>query len=119
MPNGLGDRRFQVKEIDRLGHEVKGAAIHRGADVGHVAIGRNDDGRYALLTLLELLQERQPVHPRHIDVGDDQIDGAVRFQRRQCFNTVVREQEIDCSVPNLVPELLQDESLQVRLVVND
>ena len=119
MPDGLGDRRLEIEEIDRLGHEIERAAVHGGADIGHVAIGRDDDGRELFFVLLQLLQQRQPIHPRHIDVGDHQIDVAVRLQRRQGFNAVAGEQEADRSVPDLVPELLQDESLQVRLVVND
>ena len=47
MPNGLGDRRLEIKKIDRLGQEIERAAVHRGADIGHVAIGRDDDGRDA------------------------------------------------------------------------
>ena len=39
MPERLGDRGFQVEKIDRLGHEIERAAVHRGADIGHVAIG--------------------------------------------------------------------------------
>ena len=43
MPQRLGDRRLEVGEVDRLGEEIEGAAVHRGADVGHVAVGRDDD----------------------------------------------------------------------------
>ena len=119
MPNSLGDRRFEVEKIDRLGHEIKGAAVHRGADVGHVAIGRDDDGRQLFLALLQLLQQRQPVHPRHVDVGDHQVDVAVGLERRQGFDAVTGEQKADGSIANLVPELLLDERLQIRLVVDD
>ena len=72
-----------------------------------------------LLVLLQLLQQRQPVHPRHIDVGHHQVDVAVRLQHGQGFDAVAGEQKADRSVADLVPELLQDESLQVRLVVDD
>jgi hypothetical protein len=65
------------------------------------------------------LQEREPIHPRHIDVGDHQIDAAVCFQRGQSLDAVVGEQEVDCSVADLLTELLQDESFQVWLIVND
>ena len=95
MPNGLGDRRFEVKKIDRLGQEIKRAAVHRSADIGHVAIGRDDDGRELFFVLLQLLEQRQPVHPRHIDVGHHQIDVAVRLQHRQGFDAVAREQKAD------------------------
>src|SRR4029077_9447799 len=55
----------------------------------------------------------------HIDIGHNHIDVAVRFERRQGFDTVAGKEEVDCSIPDLVAELLQDESLHVRLVVND
>ena len=61
----------------------------------------------------------RPSHPRHIDIGYHQIDLAIRLQRRQGFNAVAREQEADRSVSYFVAELLQDESLDIRLVVND
>ena len=65
------------------------------------------------------MQESEPIHPRHIDVGDHQVDATVRFQRGQSLDAVVGEQEADCSVADLLTELLQDESLQVWLIVND
>ena len=72
-----------------------------------------------LLALLQLLQQRQPVHPRHIDVGDHQIDVTIGLESSQGFDAVVGEQEADRAITDLMPKLLQDESLQVRLVVND
>jgi hypothetical protein len=41
------------------------------------------------------------------------------LERRQRFDAVVGEQETQRAVPDLAPELLQNESLQVGLVVND
>src|SRR4029077_1777628 len=39
--------------------------------------------------------------------------------RSQGFDTVVREQKADGPIANLVPELLLDKRLQVRLVINN
>src|SRR5665213_3700024 len=39
----LAPGEFEVAEIHRLGHEVEGAAVHRGAQIRHVAIGRHHD----------------------------------------------------------------------------
>ena len=61
----------------------------------------------------------KPVHPRHVDVGDHQVDAAIGLQGGQGLDAVAGEQKADRSVPDLVAELLQDERLQVRLVVND
>ena len=78
----LGDGGFQVGEIDRLGQKIERAAVHGGADIAHVAIGRDDDGRNLFARLLQLLQQRQPVHPRHVDIGDDHVDVAVAPRAR-------------------------------------
>src|SRR5580692_8326649 len=39
VTDGLGDGHFEVAEIDRFGQEIERAAVHRRADVAHVAIG--------------------------------------------------------------------------------
>ena len=58
----------KISEIDWLCQKVKGAAIHGGADIAHVPVGGNDDRRFLVIRLLELLQERQSIHSRHVDV---------------------------------------------------
>ncbi len=114
----LGDGGFQIGEIDRFGDEIEGAAIHRGADIGHVAIGRHDDGRHPALAVLQFLQQRQPVHARHIDVADDEIDVAVRFQRFERFDAVAGEQKLRRSVADLAAKFLSNESLKIGLVID-
>ena len=69
--------------------------------------------------LLELLQQRQAVHARHVDVADDHVDRrrgrrALRAPRRRRGRTGT-----DLAVPDLPAELLLDEGLQVGLVVDD
>jgi hypothetical protein len=56
MPKRLANRGLQILKVDRLGHEVECAAIHRGANIRHVAIGRHNDGRKFLVVFLQLLQ---------------------------------------------------------------
>ena len=119
MPDGLGNRRFEIAKIDGLGQKVKGSPVHRSTNIGHVAIGRDDDGRDLFFVLLQLLEKGKSVHPRHVDVGNHHVDIAVFLQRRQGFDTVTGEQKTDGSVANLVAELLLDERLQVRLVVDN
>ena len=119
MPDRLGDRRFQVGKIDWLSQEVECAAIHRRTDVGHVAVGRDDDGRKLLLALLQLLQQRQPVHSRHVDVGHHNVDRAVGLEQLEGVNAVAGENERNRPVTNLMPELLLDQRLQVRFIIDD
>jgi len=45
MADGLVDSCFEITEIDRLGSRSQTRRGHRGTDVAHVAIGRNNDGR--------------------------------------------------------------------------
>ena len=35
---GLGDRHLEIGEVDRLGEKIERAAIHRGADIGHILV---------------------------------------------------------------------------------
>src|SRR5713226_8447768 len=39
MTDGLVDRGFEIGKINRLGQEIERAAVHRGADIAHIAIG--------------------------------------------------------------------------------
>ncbi len=119
MPNSLGDRRFEISKINRLGQEIERTAVHRGANVGDVTIGRDNDSRELLFALLQFLQQRQPVHPRHIDVGNHQIDVSVGLQHGQGLDAVAGKQKADGTTVNLVPELLLDKRFQVRLVVDN
>ena len=79
MRERLSDGGFEIGEIDRLGHEIERPAVHRGADIGHVAIGRDDDGRERVVGLLDFLQQGQTVHPRHVDVAEHHVDSARRW----------------------------------------
>ena len=55
MPGGLGYRGFEVRKIDRLGQEIERAAVHRGADIAHIAVSGNDNGRDGFRGLPQLL----------------------------------------------------------------
>jgi hypothetical protein len=68
VTDGLLDRQFEIGEINWLGQEVERATIHRDADIAHVAIGGDNDGRFLVVSFLQLLQQREAVHPRHVDV---------------------------------------------------
>ena len=68
VTDGLLYRQFEIGEINWLDQEVERPAIHRCADVAHVAIGGDNDGRYLVVSFLQLPQQREAVHPRHVDV---------------------------------------------------
>ena len=56
MPDGLGDRCLEIEKVDGFGQKIERAAIHCGANIGHVAIGRDDDNRELFFGLLKLLE---------------------------------------------------------------
>ncbi len=118
VPQGLVDRRLKVGEINRLGQEIEGAAIHRGADIGHVAIGGHDDRGERVIALLDFLQEGQPVHARHVDVAHHHVDTAAVPQHFERLGTVAGEQKPDLAIPDLAPEFLLDEGLEIGLVID-
>src|SRR5579864_5722039 len=66
--DGLAHGDFEIAEIDRLGDKIKRAAVHRGAQIFHVAIGRDDDGAHFVALLAQPGEQGQPVHHRHVDV---------------------------------------------------
>ena len=119
MAEGLANRRLEIAEVDRLGKKIEGAAVHRGADVGHVAVSRDDHRRVFGRLVLQFAKQRQPVHPRHVDVGDHHVEIGVIFQEDQSLDPVAREAEGQRTVADLPAEFLRDQILQIGLVVDD
>src|SRR6516164_1492601 len=119
MTQCLVDRRFQVGEIDWLCQKVECPPVHRGAYICHVAIRGDDHGGERLVRLLELFEQCQTVHSRHIDVAHHHVDRLAIDQCLKRFDAVASEYKFDFSVPNLAAELLLDEGFNVRLVVDD
>ncbi len=119
MTDGLVDGQFEVAEIDRLGQEIERAAVHRGSDVAHVAIGRDDDGRLLVVGLLQPREQRQPVHARHVDIGHHQVDLRMGLDRLQRLDAVAGKHEVHRAVANLLAELLQHQSLEIGLIIDD
>ena len=105
---GLADRDFEIGEIDGLGDEIEGAAVHCGADVGHVAIGGNDDRPHWRLPLAQDGEQREPVHDRHVDVEQQQVNVGLGHDRRQRFLAVVGKAEFEFAGADLTAEALSD-----------
>src|SRR5271169_455859 len=118
MREGLFDGGFEIGEIDRLGHEIEGPAIHRGADIGHVAVGRDDHGRELVVSLLYFLQQGQTVHPRHVDIADHHVDSGAVGQHFKRLDTVAGKAKIELAGADLAAKPLLDERFQIRLVVD-
>src|SRR5277367_4543682 len=115
----LSDSGFEVGEVDRLGHEIECPAIHRGADIGHVAVGRHDHGRELVVGLLNFLQQGQTVHPGHVDIADHHVERGAVGQHFERFDAVTGKAKIEFTVPDLTAKPLLYERFQIRLVVDD
>ncbi len=119
MGDRLSDGRLEVGEIDRLGEEVERAPVHRSADVRHVAISRDDHGRKPGRLVLQLGEQGESIHARHVDVGDDHIEIGVLGEEGQRLHAVAREPESNRAVLDLAAELLRDQVFEIGLVVDD
>ena len=114
----LVDGQFEIAEIDRLGQKIERSTVHRGADIVHVAIGRDDDGRFLVFGLLQLLQQREAVHPGHVDVGHHHVDMRVIDDRLQRLDAVMGEYECHAAVADLLAKFLQHQRLKIGLVID-
>ena len=119
MGDRLADGGLEIGEVDRLGEKVERAPVHRGADVGHVAVSRHDDGREPGRLVLQLREQGQPVHARHVEVGHDHVVIAVLGEEVQSLDTVAREAEGNRAVLDLTAKLLPNEIFEIGLVVDD
>ena len=109
---------LEVLEVDGLGDEVEGAPVHRGTDILHIPVGRNDHGAYVRIDLGYLFEQGQPVHPGHVDVREHDVDAPVRVEPLEGLHAVVGEDELILASSDLAPHALQHQRLEVRLVVN-
>ena len=64
-------------------------------------------------------EQRQSVHPRHVDVAQHHVDRRVFAQSGQGVHPIVGESEAELPVADLPAEALDDQQLQVGLVVDD
>jgi hypothetical protein len=102
---------FQILEIDGLHQKVDSAPVHSRADIGHVAVGGDDHGFARIARLIELSQQSQAVHHRHVDIAQNQIDAGLYGKRLQRFLAVVAEEEFQFAVADLAAESLANEQL--------
>src|SRR5690349_4678127 len=81
--------------------------VRDGRECGH----QND--LHVRIERLDLLEQAEPVHPRHLYVADDDID-ALTGEQLQRFDAVRGREELEL-VPNDTPE----ERMKIELVVDD
>ena len=116
---GFFYRHAEIIEVDGLRGEVKGAVVHRLTYVTHIAVGRHHDtlqGR--VLHLVDLRQQRQSVHLRHVDVAQDDVEVLLLEQHGERFQTVVGKLKFVLSLPDLSSKVLCQQQFEIHLVVN-
>ena len=119
VADGLVDGHFEIAEIDRLGQKIERTSIHRSTDVAHVAIGGNDNGPLPVLRFLQLLQQGEAVHPRHVDVGNHHVDMRMIHDRLQRLDSIMGEYERHRAIANFPAEFLQNQGLEIGLVIDN
>ena len=70
------DRDLEALRADRLHHEIIGAGAHRLDDGFDRALRGLHDDRQVAAHRLQAFEEFEPVHARHVEVEDDEFDGA-------------------------------------------
>jgi hypothetical protein len=63
-------------------------------------------------------EQGQPVHHRHVDVEQQQLDVGIGFQNRQRLLAVVGEAEGELAVADLTAEALRNQRFEIRLIVD-
>ena len=117
--DGLVNGPLQVVQVNRLGGEIEGAAVHGVADVVHVSVCAHHDALPGRDThLVDLGQKRQSVHFRHVDIRED--DGNVRILQQELkrLQSVVGEVEFVFALSNLSAEELRQQQFEIGLVVD-
>ncbi len=111
----------QHAEVDRLGQKPVRAAVHCPAPRVGIAIGGDHDDRQVRAQGLYPRQQFKTAHARHVDVRQKQDEPAVIFHRQSVQRLGRRKGEfhVEASRPEVAAELLAEQRLHVRLVVDD
>ncbi len=67
---GALQREEERVEVDRLRQVILGPRPHRQHRRGHVPERGDDDHRQRRILLAQLPEQRHPIHPRHLQIGD-------------------------------------------------
>src|SRR5450756_1979636 len=108
-------------KIDRLGQKRLGAVLQRLTLRFRIAIGSDHDDWNIGPHGLRLGQELKAAHPRHVDVGQDQNDWHVRriSDALKCHGAGLGKLHCKAASAEVMPELLAEQQLHIRLIVNN
>ena len=88
--------------LDRLDHEIVGPGAHRLDDGFDRALRGLDDDRQVAADRLHAVEEFEPGHVRHVEVEDDQFDGAagLAFQHFQRLQAAIDRHRVAAEAAN-------------------
>jgi hypothetical protein len=119
VPERLGDRGFQVEKVDRLGHEIECTAVHCSTDIDHVAVRDTMMvDTFPSLSCSFCSSDNPAIRGMLMSVTTRSIP-LFAFSAAKASTPSRANKKGDGSVLYLLTELLQDESLDVWLVIND
>ncbi len=113
------DGNFQIGKIYGLRNEIKGAPIHRRADVVHITIRRDNYSLKEFVPLGKACQQGQTIHHRHVDVGEDDVDVVAIAQRVQGLFAIARKGDIKFTLTDSFAEFLADQGLEIGFIIYD
>ena len=114
----LLDGEFEIPEVDGLRDEVESAPVHRGPDVRHVAVCRHHHRPALGADGAQLVQQGQTVHPRHVDVGHDELDFRMAFEGFERLDAVLGEDEVQLVLADPAAKPLADQRFEIGFVVD-
>ncbi len=100
-------------EVERLGQVLRRARAHRLDRGRHLAERRHHDDRGRVLRAADLLDQLDPVHPRHLQVGDHDLrpEGLVLAERLERIGRGL-------DVVALVAQELRERGASVHLIID-
>jgi len=112
---------LQAVEIDWLGNEVGGAITVGHAAALLIAIGRHHHHPKLRPTPFDFVQERQPVHAGHVDVGqdDDEFRPNAIAQPGECVLARAGKMQHVEPLPHLSPKLLTKQFGDIGFVIDN
>jgi hypothetical protein len=108
-------------EIDRLGDELKGPEFAGAASSLVIALRGDHHNRQIGAMLFDFAKQFQPVHARHVDVGQDSDECWLDFRRKliQRLNARCGEMHDIGALAGLAAKALPEQVGDMRLVVHD
>ena len=105
--NSFVDGYLQVIKVYWLCSKVKGTIVHGSADVVHLTVGtHHNDFQRRIMTVVNLLQQCETIHFRHVDIAEYNVDIRMLQHHLQSFNAIVCKEKLILSFADFSAEIL-------------